>query len=104
MKKRALLTLLTGLLAQPLHAVTLLEKNTSIYKVQFDDGTNFDIPRIKRYIKILENPEGLEVFNIEDVIVVKSENASTIHGIIKNKNITIKLPKEYRIALYTTLF
>ncbi|MDP1723235.1 MAG: hypothetical protein Q8L85_00845 [Alphaproteobacteria bacterium] len=99
MKKRALFILLAGLLAQPLHAVTLSKKNSLLYKVQFDDGINFDIPRIKRYINILENPEGLEIFNIEDVIVVKSDNASTIHGIIKNKNITIKLPKEYRIAI-----
>ncbi|MDP1880339.1 MAG: hypothetical protein Q8K60_05315 [Parachlamydiaceae bacterium] len=99
MKKRSLFILLTGLLIQPLHAVTLLEKNTSIYKVQFDDGTNFEVPRIKRYLKILENPEGIEILNIENIFTVKSNNASTIYGNIKNKNITIKLPKEYKIVI-----
>lgn len=99
MKKRSLFILLAGLLIQPLHAVTLIKKNTSIYEIQFDDGTNFEVPLIKRYLKILENPEGLEIFNIENIFTVQNDNTSTIYGNIKNKNITIKLPKEYKIII-----
>jgi hypothetical protein len=99
MKKRTLFILLAGLLIQPLHAVTLIKKNTSIYEIHFDDGTNFEVPLIKRYLKILENPEGLEIFNIENIFTVQNDNTSTIYGNIKNKNITIKLPKEYKIII-----